>query len=192
MLITFYGVNNIGKSTHTQRFCERCRVEKGLKVAYLKYPIYDCGLTGEFLNAQLRGDSGQTITEEQLQMWFVLNRMQFEEKLRELLAVNDLVVAEDYIQTGIAWGAAKGASEAWLEAINEPLLVEDVRLLMVGQRKASSVESGHIHENADELVDKCAEILLRRAQAGNWKIVEVQEDKDETAELVWEKLEQTI
>ncbi|PIQ78524.1 hypothetical protein COV81_04710 [Candidatus Peregrinibacteria bacterium CG11_big_fil_rev_8_21_14_0_20_41_10] len=188
MFITFYGINNIGKTTHAKRFAQRCEELAGLKVKYLKFPLYDLPPSGPFLNEQLRGDAGQTVTEEELQTWFVVNRWQHQPQLMRDLAEYDVVVAEDYVQTGIAWGTAKGASEEWLEAINAPLLKEDVSVLMLGERSKDAMEEQHVHETNDELIAKCDEVLRRRASRLGWLTVEVQPEKDDTEALVWEML----
>jgi hypothetical protein len=43
--------------------------------------------------------------EHELQLWFVLNRYQYEPELKKLLNDGYIVIAEDYVGTGIAWGA---------------------------------------------------------------------------------------
>lgn len=187
MFITFYGVNNIGKTTHAKRFVRRCE-QAGLKTFYLKYPIYGLEPTGPFLNEQLRGEMGQTVSEEELQQIFYQNRLDYEDELKQLLEQYDVVVAEDYTQTGIAWGTAKGASEEWLEELNAPLVKESLSVLMVGERAKSAAEVGHVHESSDQLIAKCAEVLMRRADKFGWLKVQVQPQKAQTEELVWETI----
>ncbi len=53
MLITLYGVNNIGKSTQARFLVERLQAE-GHRVEYLKYPIYDLEPTGILGNQGIR------------------------------------------------------------------------------------------------------------------------------------------
>ncbi|MBP9709316.1 MAG: hypothetical protein KBD78_16900, partial [Oligoflexales bacterium] len=122
-LITLYGINNIGKSTQAGLLVKKLN-EVGHKAVHIKYPIYDLAPTGPLLNDILRGGK-QNISEEELQTIFVQNRIDFEPTLIDTLESGTTVVAEDYIGTGIAWGAAKGADLEWLEAINAPLLKED-------------------------------------------------------------------
>ena len=94
-LITIYGVNNMGKSTHAEKLVKRLQ-EEGHKVHYVKYPVYDIGPTGPFLNSVLRGGV-QNISEDELQLWFILNRYQYQEELKRLLREGHIVVAEDYV-----------------------------------------------------------------------------------------------
>ena len=51
--ITFYGINNIGKSTHARILYDRLK-ELGYDPIYLKYPVYDMEPSGPYLNKILR------------------------------------------------------------------------------------------------------------------------------------------
>lgn len=189
--ITLYGINNIGKSTHARRLTERLQRE-GHKAVYLKYPIYDLEPTGPQLNRILRSRGAQNVSEEELQTLFMQNRRDFEPSLTKMLAKGVMVVAEDYTQTGIAWGAAKGLDERWMEELNEHLLKEDFSILLVGERAMKAKEAVHIHETNDALVQKVDEILRRRARENGWRIIELQPTKDETARLVWDAVKKFL
>lgn len=51
--ITFYGVNNIGKSTHARMLSEKLKKE-GYDPVYVKFPIYDLEPSGPLLNKIIR------------------------------------------------------------------------------------------------------------------------------------------
>lgn len=186
LFITIYGINNIGKTTHVRLLCERLKKD-GHDAFFLKYPLYSLPPTGPFLNRILRrhDGKGQKISEEELQMWFTLNRYQFQPRLEYLLSQGKIVIAEDYIGTGIAWGTAKGASEEWLTHLNQHLLQEDLSILLQGQRFLKSKERGHLHEVDDPLVHKTGEILRRLAKKNGWHTLEAGKDREETAEKIY-------
>lgn len=189
--LTLYGINNIGKSTHAKRLVERLQQE-GRRAAYLKYPIYDLEPTGPRINEILRHQGGDGVSEEELQTLFMQNRKDFEPRLQKLLNSGMTVVAEDYTQTGIAWGTAKGLDESWVEDLNKDLMKEDFSILLVGERARKAIEEGHIHETNDELVGRVAKILQRRANEQGWHVIQLQPTKDETAVLVWEAVEKFL
>lgn len=184
MLITLYGINNIGKSTHALRLVERLKTA-GYDAVYVKFPVYEMEPTGVFLNGFLRSGGGQSISEEELQTWFTLNRYQFEPTLKEWLAVGKIVVAEDYTGTGIAWGTIKGADTEWLQTLNRYLLKEDLAILLDGERHESAKEAGHLHEDNDALMKRARGVHLDLAKRYDWTVVPVQPTKDETEELLW-------
>jgi dTMP kinase len=183
MLITLYGINNIGKSTQANMLVAHLE-SLGLKAIYLKYPIYDIEPTGPYINKILRSGGAQQISEEELQMWFALNRHQYEPELNNLLDQGYIVIAEDYIATSLAWGSAKGASMDWLEALNSKLRASDLSILIQGERTIQSVEPTHIHENDNQLVSKVSQILSDLAQKHNWPVVQKQAEKEDTQKLI--------
>lgn len=186
-LITLYGINNIGKTTHAKLLVERLRSE-GHKSFYVKYPVYDIKPTGVFLNNALRNSDGQKISEDELQMWFVLNRYQWEGRLKELLNEGHIVVAEDYIGTGLAWGMAKGLEQDWLESMNKHLIKEDFALMLEGERTLKAREKNHVHELNDDLVAKCLKTHDHLAKEYGWNRVKLQSRKEDTHELLWKEL----
>jgi thymidylate kinase len=188
--ITFYGINNIGKSTHAQKLTDRLKAE-GFDAVFVKFPVYDLEPTGPYLNNFLR-QGKQEIPEEELQMWFTLNRFQFQPQLKKWLEEGKIVVAEDYTGTGLAWGSLKGASLDWLVEINKHLLKEDLGILIEGQRAINAKEDGHIHETDDDLVEKCKTVLQDLAVKYDWQKVQLCEKKEDTAGKVWEVVEKFL
>jgi len=184
LFIAVYGVNNIGKSTHCRILCDRLR-RAGYDVVSLKYPIYDLEPTGSELNKILRGESKQSVSEEELQTLFMQNRKDFEPQLQKYLDEGKIVVAEDYIGTGIAWGRAKGLSLEFMEKLNEGLLHEDFSLLITGHRDTHATEKHHIHEQNQQLLQNVSKILLQLGEKYQWNKVLLQPTIPETADLVW-------
>ncbi len=197
--VVIYAANNLGKSVQTQKLVE---VLKSLNysVVYLKYPIYDLEPTGPILNTLLRNpesiEPGKLDTlftkyswdysdeyeslalegklpERILQKIFAQNRLDYETELVELLNENDIVVAEDYHGTGIAWGMTRDVPLKYLETINEKLLRPDLSILLDGKtRFLNGVESHHRNESAgDSIWEKNRDIHRELAKKYNWPIV---------------------
>lgn len=185
--IAIYGINNIGKTTHAKRLSARLK-KLGKNAVYIKYPIYNQKPTGPMLNKILRLQGKQKISEEELQLIFVLNRYQFQPKLLKMLRQGKIVVAEDYIGTGIAWGTAKGSNQTELENMNKFLVQPDLAILMDGQRELIAREKNHIHEKNDKLAEKCRKIFAKLAKKYRWQVVKVDKDPDITAARIWKKI----
>lgn len=185
MLITLYGVNNIGKTTQAKLLLQHLKAE-GRDAVYVKYPVYDVEPTGPYLYDFLRSGSAQSISEEELQMWFTLNRYQFEPSLKNWLGEGKIVVAEDYSGTGVAWGTVKGANTAWLEKMNKYLIKEDLAILIDGERKLTAVEKNHIHETDHEVMKRSRQVHLDLGEKYDWVKVPLQDKKEDTAVLIWD------
>ena len=182
MFVTIYGINNIGKTTQVELLKENLE-KQGYKVFNLKYPIYDIDPSGSFLHSVLRSRQ-QTISEAELQMWFALNRYQFQDKLQHLLSTHDIVLAEDYTYTAIAWGSCKGLEQDWIESINSKLIKSDLQILLHGERSLETVEKGHIHENQHNLATKVADKLMDLAKKQDWKLIQRQPKIEQTQQLL--------
>ncbi len=180
-LITLYGINNIGKTTHATLLVKNLR-DRGVDAVYLKYPVYSLAPSGIFLNKILRTHGKQKISEEELQLWFVLNRYQFQPKLKEMLDSGKTVIAEDYCGTGIAWGHAKGMNLKTLEGMNKFFIQEDASILLEGPRRLSAREKKHVHESNDALVRRCAVVFKKLAKKYDWEKIHVMDDIDKTAQ----------
>ena len=187
MFITLYGINNIGKTTHTVRLVKRLK-KAGYDAVRIKYPVYDVHPSGDFLNKVLRSGESQMLSEEELQLWFVLNRTQFQPILKGWLDAGKIVVAEDYTGTGIAWGTTKGLETAWLESLNKHLIKEDVAILLDGERTTQAIEKDHLHEEDHNLMERCRRVHLKLGKKYGWKRVEVQPKKSDTFDLIWEPI----
>jgi len=188
IFITIYGINNIGKSTHSKRLVGRLKRE-GYDTVYVKYPVYELEPTGPRINEILRSSGSQSMTEEELQTLFMQNRKDFEPTINKWLNEGKIIVGEDYTGSGVAWGTAKGMDQDRVEEINSELLKEDLSILMVGERDIRAKEHGHIHESDDDLVMKVDEVLRKLAQKNSWEIVDVQPKIEDTAELIWKVVE---
>ncbi|MFA6918326.1 MAG: hypothetical protein WC285_05905, partial [Candidatus Gracilibacteria bacterium] len=141
--------------------------------------------SGSFINKVLRNPEGQKISEDELQLWFVLNRYQFEPELRKSLEDGYIVVAEDYIGTGIAWGMAKGLDESWLESSNKYLLKEDLSILIEGTRDLRAKEKNHVHEQNDALTEKCKQIHSYLAEKYKWNKIHLQDKVQDTSDMIF-------
>ena len=189
--ITIYGINNIGKTTQSKLLVKRLK-NAGYKAKYIKYPVYDVKPSGVYINKILRSSNQQHIPEDELQLWFVANRYQYEPILRKFLERGYIVVAEDYAGTGIAWGTAKGLDEKWVEGINSKVLKEDLSIMLKGKRFLHAKEETHVHEQDDALSEKCLKVHDRLAGKYGWHVVNLQKNIEDTAEIIWKIAKKSI
>jgi len=168
-LIVIYGVNNIGKTTQAKRIIDYLK-SKGYDSEYLKYPIYDSP-TGNRISDILRSGKEQSISEEEFQTLYFENRKEFEPTLKKKIDAGAIVVAEDYIGTGLSWGFAKGADYDKLKEQNSVLIQEDLGILMDGERFLEGKEDVHLHEANDGWIRIVRDKLLDMKKEFKWKVV---------------------
>lgn len=185
MFFVLYGVNNVGKTTQMNLLEERMR-RLGKKYKRIKYPIYDLEPTGRRLNEILRR-SRDGLTIEEIQEIYARNRRDFEPTLKLWLKEGYLVLAEDYLGTGIAWGMAEGVSLQRMEEINEDLLRPDMAVLLDGPRKEEAKEKGHLFEDSDKW-NVSRRIHLDLAKRYGWRVVEHTGVAEDVADKIWKVL----
>lgn len=181
--ITIYGVNNIGKTTQVNLLKERLQKE-GKSVKVLKYPIYKSP-TGQRISSILREGAEPNITPEHFQMIYCLNRFDYQAELLKLIQDYDLVIAEDYSFTSVAWGTAFGAPTEWLISINSQLLQPDLTILIDGERSLETIEKGHKHETKQDAAETVSQVLRDMQQRFSWHKVVRQEEIADTHELLY-------
>ncbi len=165
--VVLYGINHNLKVAVGKQIVDFLK-QKGTEASFVKYPIYTVAPSGFFIEKALRGQ--QNMTEEELQLWFVLNRFQYQPVVLKNLKEGKWVVAEDYIWTGVAWGGAKGADREWIAKINAPLLRENISILIDSKQFAGAeVTTGYANYDITERVRLR---LQEFAKENNWLVVE--------------------
>jgi len=179
--ITVYGINGIGKTTQTEKLSAK------IGGARIKYPIYNLAPSGPILNDYLRNGNPYRLTPREAQMFYAMNRGQYEPSLLKYLN-NDkkaVMIAEDYTGTGIAWGMATGVDKKFLLDINSHLLTESLSILMTGERFSSGIEKDHKHEKNYELIKKVNEIHLELAEEFGWHVINANQPEEKVHNDIW-------
>ncbi|HNW55710.1 MAG TPA: hypothetical protein PKN62_01360 [bacterium] len=186
-LIVLYGINNIGKSTQAKLLVEKLK-QSGKNASYIKYPIYDLGPSGTIINEYLRQGNPWQLSAREAQILYALNRYQYQAELIQRLNNNEWIVAEDYTGTGMAWGSGAGVDLAFLEKVNQGLREPDLILWLDGQRFTSGIESGHKHENDDELINKVRQCHQSLADKYGWLKFEANQPIDDLNNQLWNEV----
>jgi len=190
-LIVFYGINNLGKTTQATKLIERLK-EQGHEAEYLKYGIYDLEPSGPILNDYLREGNPFNLSAREFQIFQALNRTQYEETLKEKLENGIMVIAEDYVGTGIAWGMGADIDKGFLEKINSHLLREDLAILFDGDRFMEGVEDGHKHETDDEFTNKVRNIHNDLGKEYGWTKINANDGIDSIHEKIWDLTQEKL
>ncbi len=176
--IEIVGINNIGKTTQIKEL-ENFFTKKGHRVATIKFPVYDLEPTGPRINAFLREGNPEKLSPLDFQKLNVQNRTDFEKTLKEQITDNDLIIAEMYIGSAIAFGVGDGVSLEIMNNINKDLLKPDVTILLDGDRFMEAKEKGHYFEEYSEKSKKIRQIHLDLAKELNWPIVNANQSVEE-------------
>lgn len=169
--IAVYGINNIGKTTQVKKLVAHLN-SLGYNAERIKYPVYD-SQTGQRINAILRENAELDISQEDFQKIYIQNRKDYEPTLIEKLKSGIIIIAEDYVGTGISWGVSKGIDYEWSKQANAHLLREDLAILMDGDPFLEAQEAGHLHEMDQERMKRVRGQLKIQAQDYGYHTVHV-------------------
>lgn len=190
--IVLYGVNGLGKSTQAKILVEDIIVKAGKEAEYLKYAVYTQEPSGPLINTYLRQSNPHQFTPREFQLLQVLNRTQYEPKLKEKLAKGTWIIAEDYIGTGIAWGMAAGIDKDLLYQMNSHLLKENLGILFDGEPFPNSADKTNAHETDAATLSKVNKAFQEISRDFGWFIVKANRSKEEVAQEIMDIIKSKI
>jgi len=190
--IVIYGANNLGKSTQAKTLVENLIIKMGKEAEYLKYAVYNLEPSGALINEYLRSGNPQNFSAREFQMLQVLNRTQYEPKLKEKLDKGTWIIAEDYIGTGIAWGMAGGIDKNLLYQLNSHLLKENLGILLEGEPFANSTDKNNIHETSAATLAKVNQAFKEISRDFGWFVVNANRSKEEVQQEIMDIIKSKI
>ncbi|HNX10726.1 MAG TPA: hypothetical protein PKI61_01140 [bacterium] len=182
--IVLYGINNLGKTTQAKKLNEKLN-QSGQTCEHIKYPMYALEPTGPIINEYLRQDNPYGLSAREAQIFYTFNRFHYQPELQKKLDSGINIIAEDYIGTGIAWGMAKGVDKAFLQRINQELLIPDLAILMDGERFVSGIEKYHGHENDNDLTNRAREAHLELKEDYHWPLINANQEIEQVESDIW-------
>jgi dTMP kinase len=167
LLIAFEGLDQSGKETQARVLADRLRAE-GRRCRLISFPEYDTPI-GRELERALAGE--RAFGPEVMQLLYVANRYERKPDLERWLGVGDIVIADRYAASSVAYGAAQGLDAAWLADIQRFLppaaltLLLDVHPETALARKTTGRDR---YERDLALLARVRECYERQASAPTW------------------------
>lgn len=190
--IVLYGINNLGKTTQAKALVEEIIIKMGKEAEYLKYAIYSLDPSGTLINNYLRAGNPNQFSDREFQLLQVLNRTQYEPKLKEKLAKGTWVIAEDYIGTGIAWGMVQGIDKNLLYYMNSHLLKENLGILFTGEPFPESTDKKNVNEASAATLAKVNEAFKEISRDFGWFVINANRPKEEVQKEVMDIIKSKI
>lgn len=186
-----YGTTNMGKTTQMDLLKFRCERKK-MTLHTQKYPIYDLEPTGPLIFEAIKKGNPKKISAAEIQALMAKNRFDFQQRLIQLCKENDLVAAEMYTGTGIAYGVGDGVNMDVLLAINDGLVHPGVNILFEGERFMESVEKGHRFEEDEEKTSLIRGIHYKLALTHGWSGINANQSPEKVHEAIWEIIQSKV
>eukprot|EP01068_Selenidium_serpulae_P015020 Selendium_serpulae@DN6169_c2_g2_i10.p2 len=116
MFIVFEGLDRAGKSTQVRLLCDRL-VSEGHTVKHIVFPERSLK-TGQTIDKFLKKEV--TLSPKEAALLFHENRIEAQPLIRDALGRGELVVADRYLYSGVAYAASQGVDFDELCAMETP------------------------------------------------------------------------
>jgi dTMP kinase len=126
LFITFEGIDSAGKKTQIQLLANTLR-NLGREVATISFPSYETEI-GKLIKNWL--SRSLTLNPETASMLYAADRTQYQERIKEWLRKNWIVITDRYCYSNIAYQSALGLSKEWLIEIEKPIIKPDIIFLL--------------------------------------------------------------
>lgn len=169
--MAFEGLDQSGKKTLSTLLAERLR-ERGLPVELISFPDYSTPI-GEEIRLFLSGE--RDYPPEVRYLLFAANRWENKGKIESWLKEGQVVIANRYSASGVAYGMAHGLDEGWLWGLERGLpepaqaFLFDIAPQVSFSRKA---EGRDLYERQVDLLKRVREAYLSLASRGGWMVLD--------------------
>jgi dTMP kinase len=202
LFIAFEGIASAGKKTQINLLAERLRnLDK--EVVTISFPSYETEI-GKLIKGWI--SRSLTLSTETASMLYAADRMQYQERIKEWLRKNWIVITDRYCYSNIAYQSAFGLSKQWLIEIEKPIIKPDVIILLdIPEKIASSrgkqeslqrflnMEETKPEETFRERVRKeFLELAKNPPYQRKWYVIDGSKSVEEVQDDIWNALKPMI
>jgi len=179
-LIAFEGLDQSGKETQARMLAARLTAAGG-QVRIVSFPDYATPI-GTELHRALHGE--REYGPDVIQMLMIANRYEWKPAILQALAEEQIVVADRYLASSVAYGEAQGLDPDWLfEA--QKYLPQPSLTVMIDIAPATAVARKRVNRDRFEqdlaMLDRVRVSYRRQAAARGWVAIDGERPKVEVA-----------
>jgi dTMP kinase len=167
------------------------------EVVTISFPSYETEI-GKLIKNWL--SRNMTLDPETASMLYAADRMQYQERIKEWLRKNWIVITDRYCYSNIAYQSALGLPKQWLVDIEKPIIKPDVVFLlnipeMIASDRGAKQESlqkfldGKEQKPKETLRQKVSREFLEMAKhppyEGKWFVVDGTKPVEEVQAEIW-------
>lgn len=171
-IITFEGIDQSGKETQSKLLSKKL-TSMGYKIGYCYFPDYTTSIGNE-LSRFLAGEKSYSPVVRQ--MLYAANRYEKLDEINNLLEINDFVIIDRYVSSGIAYGLVNGIEAEWTLNVESKLPQSDLVILLDISSEVSkmrkSEEFRDVYEKKYDFLDKVRNVYIDLSKKYNWLVVD--------------------
>jgi len=190
-LIAFEGLDQSGKETQARLLAGRLTAA-GRRVQIVSFPDYTTAIGAE-LHRALHGerDYGADV----IQLLMIANRYEWKPAIEAALSRGEVVIADRYLASSVAYGEAQGLDPAWLFGAQRHLPAPALTV-MIDIAPATAVSRKRVNRDRFEqdldMLERVRQSYRRQAAAPGWRAVDGERPIDAVALSVAEVVEPAL
>jgi len=181
VLIAFEGLDQSGKETQAKRLAAHVSRTTGCAVLTVSFPDYETPIGGELYKA-LHGE--REYGPDVIQMLMIANRYEWKPAIVRALEAGQVVVADRYLASSVAYGEAQGLDPAWLFDAQK-YLPPPALTVMIDIAPATAVSRKRTNRDRFEqdlsMLDRVRASYRRQAGAPGWVAIDGERSIDAVA-----------
>jgi dTMP kinase len=203
LFIAFEGIDSAGKKTQIQLLANTLRnMER--EVVTISFPSYDTEI-GNLIKSWMSRTI--TLNPETASMLYAADRMQYQERIKEWLRKNWIVITDRYCYSNIAYQSALGLSRQWLIDIEKPIIKPDIVILLKIQA-VTATHRGTVQESLQKFLDmkeekpketlreKVSREFLEMAEQppyeGTWYVIDGTKPVEQVQAEIWDVIQKSL
>ena len=203
LFIAFEGLDSAGKKTQIQLLANTLRgMER--QVVTISFPSYDTEI-GNLIKGWI--SRSLPLTAETASMLYAADRMQYQERIKEWLKKDWIVITDRYCYSNIAYQSALGLPKEWLIEIEKPIIKPDI-VFFLNIPEATATVRSEKQESLQKFLDikeeKPVETLRQRVSgeflemADNppytekWSVIDGTKPVEEIQASIWSIVQKEI
>jgi len=186
-LIAIEGIDQAGKRTQANLLAVRLR-RIGRPVSVWSFPDYGTPV-GKMLRAYLRGSVRLDL--HTIHLLYAANKWEVADKLMRRLEHGEVIIANRYAPSNLAYGIAHGLPHDWLVSLEKGLPRSDLVVVLDISSRTSLTRKHQrrdVHESDLQYLNRVRRAYRSLAKKHDWTVIEGRMGPGKVSLLVWEKV----
>ena len=186
-IIALEGIDQSGKRTQARLLANRLQ-RAGTEVAAISFPIYETP-SGRQILRYLKGNREYPL--EALHMLYSLNRWENKELINKLVSNSDLLIADRYTPSNLAYGFSKGLNLSWLQGLDRGLPIADLVIVLdvpIASSFKRKSKNRDVHESNKEFLMRVRRSYKSLSAKLGWRILDATGTSREVHSAIWQTI----
>jgi dTMP kinase len=189
-LIVLEGIDKSGKATQTRLLMKRLK-KHDKEVQIISFPDYSTTI-GELIRKYL--DNKVKLNPEVRQCLYVANRWERVQDIKSWIEEGNIIIADRYIPSGLAYGIANGLELEWMINLEKGLPTPDLVIVVdVPVETAFDRENTRdVYERDKKFLTRVRQAYLYLAQTFHWVVVDGEKPRRDVTNQIWKQIKKII